>query len=121
MEIGHLRNSLIIQGIDYSISNRRERRMGLYIVMWIAFIAMLYVNWLATSLPINGQTTAEISHRLDVVFTPAGYVFSIWSLIYLLLFVWLVLIYPKIKNKQFDPEVGIYFILSCLFKFCLVK
>lgn len=89
--------------------------MGLYIVMWIAFIAMLYVNWLATSLPINGQTTAEISHRLDVVFTPAGYVFSIWSLIYLLLFVWLVLIYPKIKNNQFDPEVGIYFILSCLF------
>jgi hypothetical protein len=41
------------------------------------------VNALANILPINGQQTGEISDRFDVLFVPAGYVFSIWGLIYL--------------------------------------
>lgn len=44
--------------------------------------AIITVNALANALPINGQTTGEISDRFDVYFTPAGYVFSIWGLIY---------------------------------------
>lgn len=41
------------------------------------------VNALANILPINGQTTGEISDRFAIRFVPAGYVFSIWGLIYL--------------------------------------
>jgi hypothetical protein len=41
------------------------------------------VNGLANALPINGQGTGEISDRFDIYFVPAGYVFSIWGLIYL--------------------------------------
>ena len=41
------------------------------------------VNILANALPFNGQNTGEISDRFEVYFTPAGYVFSIWGLIYL--------------------------------------
>jgi hypothetical protein len=41
------------------------------------------VNALANILPINGQGTGEISDRFDVLFVPAGYVFSIWGVIYL--------------------------------------
>lgn len=89
--------------------------IALYVVMWIAFIAMIAVNFLANSLPINGQTTAEISNRLDVVFTPAGYVFSIWGLIYFLLVVWLILNYRKIKENRFETKIGILFIASCIF------
>ena len=41
------------------------------------------VNGLANALPLNGQGTGEISDRFDIYFVPAGYVFSIWGLIYL--------------------------------------
>ena len=43
----------------------------------------LAVNILASVLPLNGQNTGEISDRFQVYFVPAGYVFSIWGLIYI--------------------------------------
>ena len=46
-------------------------------------ILALIVNVLATTLPLNGQDTAEISDRFKVYFVPAGYVFAIWGVIYL--------------------------------------
>ena len=46
-------------------------------------LATLVVNILANALPLNGLSTAEISDRFQVYFVPAGYVFSIWGLIYL--------------------------------------
>jgi hypothetical protein len=49
----------------------------------IATVVTITINALANILPINGQNTGEISDRFDVYFTPAGYVFSIWGLIYL--------------------------------------
>lgn len=49
----------------------------------LATVATIVVNALANALPINGQGTGEISDRFSVYFVPAGYVFSIWGLIYL--------------------------------------
>jgi hypothetical protein len=49
----------------------------------VATIATITVNVLASTLPLNGRNTGEISDQFDVYFTPAGYVFSIWGLIYL--------------------------------------
>ncbi|MBM7663879.1 tryptophan-rich sensory protein [Solibacillus kalamii] len=89
--------------------------MGLYITMWIAMIAVIVVNALSNTLPLNGQTASEITNRLEVLFTPAGYVFSIWSLIYLLLVIWLITIYRKVKDNRFKGKVGILFIISCIF------
>jgi hypothetical protein len=43
----------------------------------------LTVNILASALPLNGQNTGEISDRFQVYFVPAGYVFSIWGIIYI--------------------------------------
>jgi hypothetical protein len=43
----------------------------------------LTINILAVTLPLNGQDTGEISDRFQVYFVPAGYVFSIWSVIYI--------------------------------------
>jgi benzodiazapine receptor len=48
-----------------------------------ATLAVIMVSALANYLPINGQTTREISDRIPVYFTPAGYVFAIWGVIYL--------------------------------------
>jgi len=49
----------------------------------ITILATIVVNALANALPINGQNTGEISDRFQVYFVPAGYVFSIWGVIYI--------------------------------------
>jgi hypothetical protein len=51
-----------------------------------AYAAMVAVNFLANALPIGGVTTGEASAAYPNLFTPAGVTFSIWGLIYLLLF-----------------------------------
>jgi benzodiazapine receptor len=49
----------------------------------LIFLLTLAVNGAANALPINGQTTCEISDRFQVFVIPAGYVFGIWGVIYL--------------------------------------
>ncbi|MFN2203083.1 MAG: tryptophan-rich sensory protein [Caldilineaceae bacterium] len=53
------------------------------ILVVVAVVGTITVNVLANALPINGMTTGDISDSFDVLFVPAGYVFSIWGLIYL--------------------------------------
>ena len=48
----------------------------------ITLVTTIVVNLLANTLPINNRTTAGISDSHPVLFTPAGYVFAIWGLIY---------------------------------------
>ena len=49
----------------------------------VSIVITLTVNTLANALPLNGLNTGQISDRFHVYFVPAGYVFSIWGLIYL--------------------------------------
>jgi hypothetical protein len=49
----------------------------------LSVILALTINILSNALPLNGQNTGEISDRFRVFFVPAGYVFSIWGVIYL--------------------------------------
>jgi len=48
-----------------------------------ATVGTLAVNALANTGGLGGVTTGEVASRYDLPFTPAGYVFSIWGLIYL--------------------------------------
>ncbi|MBM7619851.1 hypothetical protein JOC95_001703 [Bacillus tianshenii] len=81
----------------------------------IAFLLVVLVNYLSNALPLNGQTAGEISDRLNVLFTPAGYVFSIWGLIYLLLGVWVIRQFPKNRrNLPIYQNTSGLFILSCI-------
>jgi hypothetical protein len=43
----------------------------------------LTMNYLANALPLNGQTSAMVSAKFPTYFTPAGFAFSIWGVIYL--------------------------------------
>lgn len=77
-----------------------------------AFLIVILVNALANALPLNGLTTGEISDRFRVYFVPAGYVFSIWGLIYLLLAIYVVYgLTPKGRERA---DVGPLFAVSCL-------
>ena len=52
---------------------------------WISFISVILINALANILPINGYNTGQISAFYPNYFVPAGFTFSIWGVIYLLL------------------------------------
>lgn len=53
-----------------------------YLVL-LATIGMIAFNWLAAIGRVNGVSPSDISERYPAPITPAGYAFSIWSLIYL--------------------------------------
>ena len=63
--------------------------MNRHVVGTVAVIAALAgaiaVNAAAVLIPLNGRDTGEIAFQFPVVFQPAGFTFSIWSVIYLLL------------------------------------
>ena len=78
-------------------------------------LGMISVNALAVTLPLNHQSTKEISDRFPVLFTPAGYVFSIWGIIYLGMIAYS--IYQALPSQQDNPRlerVGWWFSLSNL-------
>ncbi len=81
----------------------------------VAVIAVIVVNGLANALPINGQTTGDVADMFDVYFVPAGYVFSIWGLIYVGLIAFAV--YQALPDQRENPRlrrVGYLFALSCV-------
>lgn len=77
-------------------------------------LGTLAVNALANILPFNGQTTGEISNRFPIRFVPAGYVFSIWGLIYigLLAFAIYQLLPAQKKSKVLDEIAPLYWLAS---------
>ena len=60
------------------------------IAVTLSIVLTIVVNTLANALPLNGLNTGQISDRFEVYFTPAGYVFAIWGIIYLGLIVFAV-------------------------------
>lgn len=82
----------------------------------ITFIIMIVVNALANILPINGVTTGKASDSYPNLFTPAGFTFSIWGLIYLLLFIYVIYQFiPKSLGKEkLINRINIFFIISSI-------
>ncbi len=80
----------------------------------LAFVLMVMVNGLAGSTTIlGGKNTAQISDANPTLITPAGYVFSIWGVIYTLLGIFVVFqALPSQQGKEFQKKIGWLFILS---------
>jgi len=80
----------------------------------LAFVLVIVVNGMANGIPLGGQTTGEISAKYPSLFTPAGYVFSIWGLIYLGLaafLVWQAL--PAQRYNRNLAAIRIPFLANC--------
>ena len=78
-----------------------------------AFLVTVLVNALANTLALNGRTTGEISDLYPNLFVPAGYVFSIWGLIYTLLLIFVVYqALPTQNEKDFLQKISYLFLLS---------
>jgi translocator protein len=80
----------------------------------LALIGVLTINALANILPINGMNTGEVSALYPSLFTPAGFTFSIWSVIYLLL-IGFVIVQFSIQTKTYFTELSLWFLASCVF------
>jgi translocator protein len=82
------------------------------ILLLIATLVTIGVNFLAALGQINGTTAAEISARYSTPVTPAGYAFSIWSLIYagLLAFSLYQLLPSNLAKFQ---RIRAFYILTC--------
>ena len=84
----------------------------------ITFLLMVGINALANILPINGITTGNVSDSYPNLFAPAGITFSIWGVIYLLLFIYSIHqfgIFEKeedLYREDLFKKIGIYFSIS---------
>jgi hypothetical protein len=73
------------------------------IAVILTVVATIVINILANALPLNGLNTGEISDRFQVYFVPAGYVFSIWGIIYIGLIA--VAVFQALPSQKENPRM----------------
>jgi hypothetical protein len=106
-EPGEQQKSLLARGAD-------ENRL-FAIINVVALGITLSVNFLATGLPLNGQTPSEIAKRFDSYFIPADFTFSIWGPIYLGLLAFVAYPFlPQQRGSQAMTGIGGLFAVSCI-------
>jgi hypothetical protein len=85
----------------------------------VALVIMVLMNILANALPINGLTTAQVSDSLPNLFTPIGFTFAIWGVIYTLLTLFTAfqsgwLPGTRVKGRKTARAVGPWFVISSI-------
>ena len=91
----------------------------LQVLNGITLIVTIVISYLSNSGIFNGNTMASVSAKYNNLFTPAGYAFSIWGLIYLGLLGFVIyygrsLFIATKKEDQTVDDVGWWFVISCL-------
>ncbi|MCF7906637.1 tryptophan-rich sensory protein [Patescibacteria group bacterium] len=89
-----------------------NKNLIIKILALVSYVIMVVVNSLANVLNFNNYTTGDISNLYPNLFAPAPITFSIWGLIYLLLFVYSIYQFKKSDNEKLYRKINIYFILS---------
>lgn len=98
-------------------SHTSRKQVAFAIGNAVAFLVMIATNMVAVLLPLNGKSTGELSDLYPNLFTPAGFTFSIWSLIYLSLLAFVVYQFVVLlKNQSSAAKIAAispWFILNC--------
>ncbi len=81
-------------------------KRSLVFVNLLAFTAVLIVNYLSNSLPLNGKTPAELSAEYPNLFVPAGLTFAIWGVIYTWLLVFVVYQVVALFNTAAERKIA---------------
>jgi len=90
-----------------------DRDLARVVANIVAYLAVVAVNAAANIVPLNGQTTGQVSERFSTLVTPAGYVFLIWGVIYLFLAGFIV--YQALPAQRRNPRlrrIGWLFVAS---------
>lgn len=82
----------------------------------LAFLAIVAINALS-SLPsrVFGQTNADVSNAFPTAFTPAGYAFSIWGVIYALNAAFVLWQLEPLRAAWVSTYVGSLYLVNALF------
>ncbi|MBK8054750.1 MAG: tryptophan-rich sensory protein [Saprospiraceae bacterium] len=92
----------------------------LYIIFNILGVVLaITFNFLAVSLPINNKTTGELSDAFPNYFVPAGFTFSIWGIIYVLMIGFALFQLWKFQKKSAETTeivnaISHWFFASCV-------
>lgn len=92
-------------------NNQSDKLKQILVIM--ATIGTIAVNWIASTGRIGGVTPKEISDKYFTSITPSGYAFAIWSLIYVGLIAFSIYQALPSKGERFRNLRSIY-ILSCV-------
>ncbi len=99
-------------------------KKSLQILNGIAFGSTVFINYLSNTGIMDGKTIGSVSDNIKSLFTPAGYAFSIWGVIYLLLLGFSIYqsrsLFKKEKEDSFVVKIGFWFIISCIANCCWV-
>ena len=105
-------------------TNNNQQVKALQTLNWVFFGLMIFVNFLANYLPINGKNTGELSNQYPNLFVPAPVTFAIWGVIYLLVLIFCIVQSKSLLSVKIDEQtakivnaVGYRFILSCTANF----
>jgi benzodiazapine receptor len=80
-----------------------------------AVIAVLIMNTLVNILPLNGVTTGKVSDSYPNLFTPPGYVFSIWGVIYTLAIVFMIYqARPSQRSEPYLTQIGFVYLIGAV-------
>ena len=94
--------------------------LKLYIIFnVVSLLVALSLNYLSISIPLNAKTIQELSDLYPNYFVPAGFTFSIWGIIYLLMIAFIgYQLYQFHKKRKVTFEViitiGPWFLVSGL-------
>jgi translocator protein len=81
-------------------NNMKRDLLRQFAVIFTTIYALVF-NGAANAIPLNGLNTGQISDSFNVLFVPAGYVFSIWGLIYVGLLAFT--IYHSLPAQRSNP------------------
>lgn len=90
----------------------------LQILNAFSFIGVLVINYVSNTGMMNNTTIGEVSADLNNLFTPAGYAFIIWGVIYLFLFAFVIYqgrsLFVAVRDDSFVLKTGWWFVISCI-------
>ncbi len=86
----------------------------------LALGSTVFINYLSNTGLLNNTTIGEVSRNYKTLFTPAGYTFAIWGIIYLLLLSFVLYQGRSLfifinRDDTFVLKTGWWFIISCVF------
>jgi hypothetical protein len=79
----------------------------------VAVLATFIFNILVNVLPLNGVTTGKVSDSYPSLFTPPGYVFSIWGAIYALQLIFMIYqVRASQRKESYLREISFLYLLG---------
>ena len=87
---------------------------GFFLIFTIVF------NYISNTGILNGKTIGNVSDQYHTLITPAGYAFSIWGLIYLLMFGFVMYTARSLfkagnhEGDRFVEQIEWWFVVSCI-------